>query len=55
MTLPIPQLDDLAWSELVGESRDLLPSTAPSWTETNWTGPSDACRSTTERSSSCVT
>jgi len=35
MTLPIPQLDDLAWSELVGESRDLLPSTAPSWTDHN--------------------
>ena len=35
MTLPIPQLDDLAWSELVGESRDLLPSTAPAWTDHN--------------------
>lgn len=35
MTLPIPQLDDLAWPELVGESRDLLPSVAPTWTDHN--------------------
>ena len=35
MTLPVPHLDDLTWPELVGESRDLVPSTAPSWTDHN--------------------
>lgn len=35
MTLPIPLLDDLEWSELVSEARDRLPSGAPDWTDHN--------------------
>jgi hypothetical protein len=36
--LPIPNLDDLRWEDLVAEGRSLIPASAPGWTNHN---PSD--------------
>lgn len=38
MPLPIPNLDDLRWEDLVAEGRSLIPASAPNWTNHN---PSD--------------
>ncbi|MGA7411294.1 MAG: baseplate J/gp47 family protein, partial [Bryobacteraceae bacterium] len=38
MPLPLPNLDDRTWSDLVVEGRELIPAWAPEWTDHN---PSD--------------
>lgn len=38
MPLPIPNLDDLTWGDLLEEGRSLIPAYAPEWTDYN---PSD--------------
>ena len=35
MPLPLPNLDDRRWADLVEESRSLIPRFAPSWTDHN--------------------
>ena len=35
MTLPFPELDNRAWSDLADEGRSLLPRHAPAWTDHN--------------------
>ena len=38
MTLPLPQLDDRRWADLVEEGRALIPAYAPDWTDhPGWT------------------
>jgi predicted phage baseplate assembly protein len=37
--LPLPQLDDLRWSQLVDEGRALVPLYAPDWTDHNASDP----------------
>ena len=39
MPLAVPNLDDLAWKELVAEGRTLIPAFAPSWTNHNEADP----------------
>lgn len=35
MTLPVPNLDDRRWSDLVDEGRALIPAYSPDWTDHN--------------------
>ena len=35
MTLPVPNLDDRTWADLVEEGRGLIPQFAPEWTDHN--------------------
>lgn len=39
MTLPLPNLDDRRWADLVDEGRALLPVHAPDWTDHNVSDP----------------
>ena len=39
MPLPIPNLDDLRWEDLVAEGRSLIPASAPDWTNHNASDP----------------
>ncbi len=39
MPLAIPDLDDVAWNELVAEGRSLIPAFAPAWTNHNESDP----------------
>jgi len=33
--LPLPNLDDRRWADLVDEGRTLIPVSAPAWTDHN--------------------
>jgi len=33
--LPLPDLDDRRWTDLVDEGRSLIPIVAPAWTDHN--------------------
>jgi predicted phage baseplate assembly protein len=35
MPIPLPDLDDRRWADLVDEGRALIPSLAPAWTDHN--------------------
>ena len=35
MSLPLPQLDDRRWADLMAEAQALIPRYAPSWTDHN--------------------
>ena len=39
MLIPLPELDDRRWSDLVEESRALIPVLAPEWTDHNASDP----------------
>ncbi|WP_456064335.1 hypothetical protein, partial [Cumulibacter manganitolerans] len=39
MPLPLPNLDDRRWADLVDEARALIPSYAPGWTDHNYSDP----------------
>lgn len=39
MPIPLPQLDNLSFEELVDEARSLIPSLSPSWTDHNASDP----------------
>ena len=39
MPLPLPNLDDRRWSDLVDEGRALIPRYAPQWTDHNASDP----------------
>ena len=39
MPLPLPDLDDRRWADLVEEARALLPRLAPTWTDLNYSDP----------------
>lgn len=39
MPLPLPDLDDRRWADLVDEARALLPRLAPTWTDLNYSDP----------------
>src|SRR2546423_5155224 len=39
MPLPLPNLDDRRWAEMVEEARALLPVYAPEWTDQNASDP----------------
>ncbi len=39
MPLPLPDLDDRRWADLVEEARALIPQLAPAWTDLNFSDP----------------
>ena len=47
MSLPVPNLDDRSWKQIVDEAVRLIPRYCPEWTNHNASDPASRCSSCT--------